>query len=309
MSVKIIKDRAKWSDEARFHFITAMVTETERGICVDSGFKKVAWQRIVDDLNEQCRGTYTKQQCQSFYPKLKADWTAYSAIVGNSGFGVDPDTLAPTAPKSVWDLLILAHPLAAQFRNKALKNFAELDIIFNGSGATGKYAKSPFTPVTPRHKHGNDLWGKSSNEEVDRVSKVARKSPPISAQPQAMNSEDDETMSGDDSAFPRQSTKVSAMKLNRGYYEDTCACACFDIIANFLRIYQLMQWTSYRQPRRLLMTVAQAMMKMGRAHYLGRNKCQLSHCRSRLKLGSQERMHKKKLSSYSEKLCLTRKSW
>ena len=69
--------------------------------------------------------------------------------------------------------------------------------MFNGSGATGKYAKSPFTPVTPSHKHGE-----SSNEEVDRVSKVARKSPSISAQPQAMDSEDDETMSDDD-AFPR----------------------------------------------------------------------------------------------------------
>ena len=219
----MIKDRAKWSDETRYQFITAMVTETERGICVDSGFKRVAWQRIVDDLNEQCRGTYTKQQCQSSYPKLKADWTASSAVVGNSRFGVDRDTLAPTAPKSVWDRLILAHPLTEQFRNKALKNFPELDIIFNGSGATGKYAKSPITPVTPSHKHE-----KSSNEEVDRVSKVARKSPSISAQPQAMNSEDDETMS-DDEPFPRQSTKGSAMKLNRGSYADTRLCAYFDI--------------------------------------------------------------------------------
>ena len=97
-----------------------------------------------------------------------------------------------------------------------MKNFDELDIIFNGSGATGKYAKSPFTPVTPSHRRGHDSWGKSSNEEIDRVSKVARKSPSISAQPHDTNSEDDETMSDEDSTFPRQSTKGSALKLNRG---------------------------------------------------------------------------------------------
>ena len=44
----------------------------------------------------------------------------YAVIIDNSGFGIDPRTDAPTAPKSVWDAMIAAHPSAAQFRSKAL---------------------------------------------------------------------------------------------------------------------------------------------------------------------------------------------
>ena len=153
MSEKMKGARANWTEDSRAAFIHAMVAEIRRGNYVDSGFKKAGWGQIVEDLNTQTGGSFSKQQCQSLYPKLKADWIAYSAIIGNSGFGIDPETLAPTAPKSVWDTLIVAHPFAAQFRYKALKHFDELDIVFYGSSATGKFAKSLLSQVTPSQKH------------------------------------------------------------------------------------------------------------------------------------------------------------
>ena len=85
-----------------------MVTETALGNSADSGFKKASWQRIVNDLNDLVKPRqelFTKQQCQSLYPKLKADWVVYSNIMNNSGFGIDPDTHVPTATKSVWDTM------------------------------------------------------------------------------------------------------------------------------------------------------------------------------------------------------------
>ena len=168
--------RANWTEDSRAAFIHAMVAEIRRGSYVDSGFKMAGWGQIVKDLNTQTGGSFSKQQCQSLYPKLKADWIAYSAIIGNSGFGIDPETLAPTAPKSVWDTLIVAHPLAAQFRYKALKHFDELDIVFYGSSATGKFAKSPFSQVTPSQKHSRDNGETSEEGEKSRKeSKNARK--------------------------------------------------------------------------------------------------------------------------------------
>ena len=46
--------------------------------------------------------------------------------MNNSGFGIDPETHVPTAAKI----------------------FEESDMILSSGGATGKYAESPFTPVS-----------------------------------------------------------------------------------------------------------------------------------------------------------------
>lgn len=189
----------------RAHFITAMVMETERGNYVDSGFKKVGWQNIVNDLNRLSAGNFTKQQCQSLCPKMKAEWTVYSAIIGNSGFGIDPITLAPTAPKSVWDTLILAHPTASQFRNKALRHFDELEIIFTGSSATGKFAKSPFMVLTPNHKRCRDSGNVGFSGEEERSSKKTKIMPAAYCMnPGADHASDDES-SSDSAELPRQS--------------------------------------------------------------------------------------------------------
>lgn len=145
-----INVKADWNDDNRRYFINAMVREIEQGTFVDTGFKKAAWKHIVDDLNAASGKEFNKQQCQSYYSVLKSQYVMYSTLLDNSGFGVDPITNGPTAADSVWDAFCKAHPKAIQFRDKPLKSYDELDIIFTGKSATGKYAQSSV-PVTPRH--------------------------------------------------------------------------------------------------------------------------------------------------------------
>lgn len=153
-------DRADWSEENRGFFIKAMVNEIDRGVYVDSGFKKASWQKIMEELNtaastggnsnkQPC--IFTKQQCQSYYPKIKHQWTVYEMLMTNSGFGRDSDTGGPTACDSVWKAVIAAHKDAAIYRHKPFTLYEECTYIFTGKSATGKYAKSSVytTPDNP----------------------------------------------------------------------------------------------------------------------------------------------------------------
>ena len=224
------KPRAKWDDATRGFFITSMVTETALGNCADSGFKKASWQRIINDLNDLAKPSqqlFTKQQCQSLYPKLKADWVIYSYIMNNSGFGIDPDTHVPTAAKSVWETLIIAHPSAGQFKGKPLKYFEELDLIFSGGGATGKYAKSPFTAASVTPGPGRNAL--DCEDDCDRVSKKARKSLAATpAQFQAWKSVEQENSNDEEEIAHPQAAKIPAVHINLGkcVAEGICLFMC-----------------------------------------------------------------------------------
>lgn len=164
-------ERTKWTEKSRECYINAMVSEIETGVFVDSGFKKASWQNIVANLNSSYAAareeieptlTYTKQQCQSYYSKIKGQWTIYHMLMNNSGFGIDPDTGGPTACDSVWNAHIAAHKDAASYRYKVLPQYDECTYIFTGQAATGKYAKSsvvlttPVIPVKVETKHTSE---------------------------------------------------------------------------------------------------------------------------------------------------------
>jgi hypothetical protein len=136
----------KWTDESREAFILAMQDETCSGSAVDSGFKSAGWTKIVAAV-EQKGFPYTKQQFQSQYKNLKAGWVMWVAIMGNSGFGINHETMCATADNNVWEEFLIAHPGGKIFRTKAMFMFEELNEVFDGKAATGKYAVSSFQPT------------------------------------------------------------------------------------------------------------------------------------------------------------------
>jgi hypothetical protein len=139
--------RTDWNERNKLFFVHAMMNEAARGNFVDNGFKKSSWQAIADEFRLKSGCKYDKSQLHSHYAVLKKKYHIYKALQDNSGFGIDPNTGGPTAPAEVWSSYIQAHPDAAQFRYKPFTLFDELDSIFSGKVATGKYAKS--SNVTP----------------------------------------------------------------------------------------------------------------------------------------------------------------
>ena len=77
-----------------------------------------------------------------------------------------------TASDSVWDAFCKAHPKAIQFRDKPLKSLEELDCIFSGKSATGKYAQSSG-PVTPSQRRDIELSEASEDDGGKAISSLA----------------------------------------------------------------------------------------------------------------------------------------
>jgi Myb/SANT-like DNA-binding domain len=173
--VTVVKEatRVSWNDTNRRHFVNAMMNEAAKGTFVDNGFKKQSWHSIMLEFIVTSGCKYDKQQLHSHYGVLKKKYNIYNALINNSGFGVDPNNGGPTAADEVWSAYLKAHPDASEFRGKPFVLFEDLDSIFTGKVATGKYSKSSMTPspaAIPREKRqrdssGDESWLKGGNDE------------------------------------------------------------------------------------------------------------------------------------------------
>lgn len=167
---KVSESKVDWSDVNKRIFITAMMNASVDNF-VDSGFKKATWLVILKEFNLKSGLSYSKQQLQSQHGVLKKKYSIYKGIMDNSGFGINPETLVPSAPADVWEKYIEAHPAAAAFRYKALPHFDDLESIFTGKVATGKYAMSSVTPTGGEKKRYRDILSdEEENMENERLS-------------------------------------------------------------------------------------------------------------------------------------------
>ncbi len=158
--------RVVWNDEMRYIFIIAMLNETAKGTFTSSGFKKPGWNAVLVEFNARMNMKLTKAQLQNQYAWLKERWKIFKSIKDNSGFGWDEARSLPTAPDHVWEAYIKAHPEAARFRYETLKFYNELDQIFTGQVATGRYAISS-TATSSLVAHDSQRGFYSSTNDSD----------------------------------------------------------------------------------------------------------------------------------------------
>jgi hypothetical protein len=62
----------------------------------------------------------------------------FKDLTGCSGFGYDGEK--PPVPDHVLTAYLKSHPKASKFRKHKLENFEELDEIYAGSAATGRFS-------------------------------------------------------------------------------------------------------------------------------------------------------------------------
>ena len=135
-------EKVTWTDDRKKLFISALLAETAKGTFVDSGFKSDGWNRIMIDYTKKSGCSYTKQQLQSQFASFKAKYRVFTDIKNQSGFGWDDVAKIPTAPPEVWKRYIDAHPKAAEFKDKTLIGYDDLEKLFTGKVATGQFARA-----------------------------------------------------------------------------------------------------------------------------------------------------------------------
>jgi len=142
----------KWTDVIRKALIDAMMNEVIKGSFVDNGFKTTSWKIIQAEFYNKTGLNFTAQQLQSQQSLLKKKYNTFCKLKANSGFGWDERSQLSTALPSVWTAYTDAHPNEKEFQFKTLPFFDELDFIFSGKVATGRFASaSVLTPSDPNH--------------------------------------------------------------------------------------------------------------------------------------------------------------
>ena len=133
---------ASWTPERTSLLVTLCHGEVIRGTGDGNGFKAQVWSRILIDFNREANVAYTQPQLSSKLSDLKNRYKTFTHCANNSGFGWDIVKKIPTAPEDTWVAYLLAHPKAKEYRFQTLENYDELNDIFCGKIATGKYASS-----------------------------------------------------------------------------------------------------------------------------------------------------------------------
>mmetsp|Transcript_13574 Transcript_13574/g.12296 ORF Transcript_13574/g.12296 Transcript_13574/m.12296 type:complete len:339 (-) Transcript_13574:147-1163(-) len=175
---KNIASSLNWNDEERNNLVLAMSNEVSSSDKFE-GLNKANWSNITKDFNEKTNLNYTKTQLQSQATYLKKKYQTFKALKENSGFGWDDNRKVPTAPDNVWNSYIESHKNAKEFRYKSFPFYDDLDKIYTGSIATGKYAiSSSLTNANIQSNHSHDQMvslavdhghDSSSSDEVEAI--------------------------------------------------------------------------------------------------------------------------------------------
>lgn len=209
-SLKIDSSKAVWTDELRKIFLDAIREEMGRGTFTDSGFKATSWTKILSDFNIKADVHYTKDQIQTQYSQLKSKYSIFRDMIQNSGFGWDSVAKLPTAPEDVWTKYLESHKDARPYRHKTLMFYDELEEIFAGKCATGKYARSSLTN-TAGYKESDFLLGGASNGDDDKIDIVGFSTPHSSSSKSQSSSQS----SSANSKIKQESSSGEASKRQR----------------------------------------------------------------------------------------------
>ena len=138
-AIKPEKKSANWTKIRKAVLLEVFIKFTNSNF-TDNGFKTETWNKIVPLFNSRTNLAYERSQLQSKYNQLKKAYLIMELLRGQSGFGWDEATQTVTADEIVWAAYIAAHPDAAAYKNKPFEDYEELQFIFTGKVATGKYA-------------------------------------------------------------------------------------------------------------------------------------------------------------------------
>ncbi|XP_060205093.1 uncharacterized protein LOC132632956 isoform X2 [Lycium barbarum] len=135
-----------WSQVMDDVLIDAYHHEHVDGNRVGGTFTSTALNNILRKLQDKFPGKlFTKEKLHNHVKVIKRQFARCYDIFQNgglSGFAWDPTTNKWCAESEAWDQLIQAKPAAKEWKDKPIRNFDKLLVIYGKDRATGKYAET-----------------------------------------------------------------------------------------------------------------------------------------------------------------------
>ncbi|XP_020263251.1 uncharacterized protein LOC109839234 [Asparagus officinalis] len=134
-----------WTPIMEDKLIDAYLNQHVIGNRVDGNFTSMAYNEIVAELKESFPDKpFDKEKVKNRMKYMKTKWTACYDLFKNvgSGFAWNRSTGLWSAEPEVWDRLIEAHPEAAEWRTKSIRNYDKLLELFAADRANGELAET-----------------------------------------------------------------------------------------------------------------------------------------------------------------------
>jgi hypothetical protein len=114
--------------------------------------KKEAWSVVNEKLNAKHGLNLTSEQVKNQKNAFRKIFFEYKLLCCQSGFGWDEEKGLATADNRVWEELIEAHPRRelAKFKDKPFPLYNLASSVWDGTAATGDFAKSALPPPTTK---------------------------------------------------------------------------------------------------------------------------------------------------------------
>ncbi|CAM0906100.1 unnamed protein product [Alopecurus aequalis] len=137
----------KWLPHQSTFVLKHMASLVRTGVRTDKGFKEVHLNTCAKALFEHCGVVVSSTQVYNHLRKWRMRWIQVSKLRDLSGAGWDEETLTIILEEVHYRGHISDHPKDAEFLNKPILNYIQMQIIFSYGLATGKHAMGSGDPL------------------------------------------------------------------------------------------------------------------------------------------------------------------
>jgi hypothetical protein len=133
-------ERASWDNDKREFLLELLLEQTALGKRCDggNGWKKEAWQVVMNSLNEKFEVKLNTKQMKECFNNLKKEYQLVKELRNLSGFGWNSEAQMVTAKADVWDAYLAEHKDAKRFRGKIWPFWDAMHQLLDGRIPTGK---------------------------------------------------------------------------------------------------------------------------------------------------------------------------
>ncbi|CAM0911900.1 unnamed protein product [Alopecurus aequalis] len=140
-----------------------MASLIRTGVRTDKGFKEVHLYACAKALFEHCGAEVTSTQVYNHLREWRMRWIQVSKLRNLSGAGCDEETCTIILEEVHYRGHISDHPKDAEFLNKPILNYVQMQVIFSYGLATGKHSMGSGDPL------GTPLPEDADTQESDTV--------------------------------------------------------------------------------------------------------------------------------------------
>ncbi|CAN6338828.1 unnamed protein product [Urochloa humidicola] len=132
---------AAWTSPMSTLMLKYLANVVTSGAKTGKGFKKVYFNTCAREVNEKYHTGFNGEQIKNHYRTWSRKWAKITRLKGLSAAGFDEDNYIITLDDEHYNSHVQDHKADAEYLNKSLENYAEMEIIFGKDMATGKFAK------------------------------------------------------------------------------------------------------------------------------------------------------------------------